>query len=237
MAELQKDPMTRSDFLGFGVLGAIVGAILTIPPAAFVLDPIIKTNILGRSDVGAGWVEVGPVADVKEDEPSVFEVEFPINQVYGDRQLQKEIPETPKSKEKFTIRNAIWLSWKAPIKANGRQGSGGDTLSAAKRPAILDQKTEGFTEQERKELESNLNVLSNSCAHLGCPVRWRPEQKLFLCPCHGGMYDINGGWVGGPPPRGMYHYAESEIRENGKLYVKHGYVTGGNQGPQQPYVV
>ena len=40
MAELQKDPITRSDFLGFGVMGAIVGAILTIPPAAFVLGPI-----------------------------------------------------------------------------------------------------------------------------------------------------------------------------------------------------
>ena len=45
--ELQKDPMTRGDFLGFGVIRAIVGAVLTIPPVAFILDPIIKTNILG----------------------------------------------------------------------------------------------------------------------------------------------------------------------------------------------
>ena len=51
--------MTRSDFLGFGVMGAIVGAILTIPPVAFVLSPIIKTDLLGESDVGSGWVEVG----------------------------------------------------------------------------------------------------------------------------------------------------------------------------------
>ena len=40
MAELQKDPMTRGDFLGFGVMGAIVGAVLTIPPVAFILDPM-----------------------------------------------------------------------------------------------------------------------------------------------------------------------------------------------------
>ncbi|MBA3423178.1 MAG: hypothetical protein H0U04_01315, partial [Rubrobacter sp.] len=46
MAELQKDPITRGDFLGFGLLGAVTGAILTIPPVAFILTPIIKTDIL-----------------------------------------------------------------------------------------------------------------------------------------------------------------------------------------------
>ena len=88
MAELQKDPITRSDFLGYGVLGTIVGAILTIPPVAFVLSPVIKTSVLGQSDVDQGWVEVGSIVDVKEDEPSVFQIEFPINQSYGDRKIQ-----------------------------------------------------------------------------------------------------------------------------------------------------
>jgi hypothetical protein len=36
--------MTRGDFLGFGILGTIVGAILTIPPAAFVLGPILDVE-------------------------------------------------------------------------------------------------------------------------------------------------------------------------------------------------
>ncbi len=45
MAELQKDPMTRGDFLGFGILGAVMGAIRTIPPVAFVLSPVIKTDV------------------------------------------------------------------------------------------------------------------------------------------------------------------------------------------------
>ncbi|CAA9244668.1 MAG: hypothetical protein AVDCRST_MAG93-1476, partial [uncultured Chloroflexia bacterium] len=70
MAELQKDPMTRSDFLGFGVLGTIVGAILTIPPAAFVLGPIIDTDVRGQSDVPSGpddWFEVGSITDLKEE--------------------------------------------------------------------------------------------------------------------------------------------------------------------------
>jgi Rieske Fe-S protein len=237
VAELQKDPMTRSDFLGFGVMGAIVGAILTIPPAAFVLSPIIKTDVLGESDVGSGWQEVGPVSEVSAEEPSHFKVEFPIQQVYGERAIQKEFPNSGKSNMKYELDNAIWLSWKAPIKEQGRQGSNGDIIGKPERPAILDRKSEDFTESERKEIMSKLNVLSNSCAHLGCPVRWFPEKKLYLCPCHGGLYDINGGWVGGPPPRGMYRYIEAEVRENGKLYVKHKFNIEPGLDKQQPYVV
>jgi Rieske Fe-S protein len=237
VAELQKDPMTRSDFLGFGVMGAIVGAILTIPPAAFVLSPIIKTDVLGESDVGSGWVEVGPVSEVSAEEPSHFKVEFPLQQLYGERAIQKEFPNSGKSTMKYKLDNAIWLSWKAPIKEQGRQGSNGDVIGKPERPAILDKKSKGFTKSERNEIMSKLNVLSNSCAHLGCPVRWFPEKQLFLCPCHGGLYDINGGWVGGPPPRGMYRYIDAEVRENGKLYVKHKFNIEPGLDKQQPYVV
>jgi Rieske Fe-S protein len=237
VAELQRDPITRSDFIGFGVLGAIVGAILTIPPVAFVMSPIIKTNVLGQSDVGSGWQEVGPVSEVPVEEPAVFEIEFPLEQVYGERAVQKKFPEAQKSEMEYTLKNAVWLSWKAPIKEQGRQGSSGDVIGKPERPAILDQKSEGFTESERKEILSQLNVLSNSCAHLGCPVRWFPDQQLFLCPCHGGLYDINGGWVGGPPPRGMYRYVEAEVREDGKLYVKHVYDIEPGLNKQHPYVV
>ena len=229
--------MTRSDFLGFGVLGAIMGALLTIPPVAFVLSPIIKTDVLGESDVGTGWVEVASVADVGVEEPSHFKVNFPLQQTYGERVVQKEFPNSEKSNMKYTLTNAIWLSWKAPIKQQGRQGSNGDIIGKPERPAILDEKTEGFTESERKEILGQLNVLSNSCAHLGCPVRWMSDKQLYLCPCHGGLYDINGGWVGGPPPRGMYRYTEAEVREDGKLYVRHAFNIEPGLDKQQPYVV
>ena len=229
--------MTRGDFLGFGVMGAIMGAILTIPPVAFVLSPIIKTDVLGESDVGSGWVEVASVVDVGVDEPSHFKVEFPLQQTYGERAIQQEFPNSQKSNMEYKLTNAIWLSWKAPIKEKGRQGSSGDVIGEPERPAILDQKSEGFTESEREEIMGQLNVLSNSCAHLGCPVRWFPDQQLYLCPCHGGLYDINGGWVGGPPPRGMYRYTEAEVREDGKLYVRHKYDIEPGLDAQEPYVV
>ena len=229
--------MTRGDFLGFGIMGAIVGAILTIPPAAFILDPIIKANVLGQSNVSEGWQEVGPVSEIPDEEPAVFTVEFPITQSYGNRQIQEESGVTDKQ---FTIRNAIWLSWRHEVKVKGRQGSIGDELGASLRPDFMDQKSEGFTEQERQQLIENINVLSNSCAHLGCPVRWLMNAEgegEFLCPCHGGIYDINGNWVGGPPPRGMYSYAQVKIEEDGTLYVKHEYNIEDRLEAQRPYVV
>ena len=112
--------MTRSDFLGFGVMGAIMGAILTIPPVAFVLSPIIKTDVLGESDVGSGWVEVASVADVGVEEPAHFKVEFPLQQTYGERAVQKEFPNSQKSNMKYTLTNAIWLSWRAEVRENGK---------------------------------------------------------------------------------------------------------------------
>lgn len=240
MTELQKDPITRGDFLGFGVLGTIMGAILGIPSVAFVLGPVINKDVLGQSDVDEGWQEVGSVSEVPKEEPKVFEVEFPLTQSYGDKEIQKK---SGVSEDKqFTIRNAVWVSWKKEIVRPGRQGSSADELGDTRRPAFMDEKSEGFSEQEREEIKKNLNVLSNSCAHLGCPVRWVTVEGHgeFLCPCHGGIYDVNGGWAGGPPPRGMYRYTKVDVRENGRLYIKHEYdVKPGIPGmsTQEPYVV
>jgi Rieske Fe-S protein len=215
-----------------------VGAVLTIPPAAFVLGPIIKTNILGQSDVSDDWQEVGSVSEIPDEEPADFTVEFPITQAYGDRKIAEESGVGEGSD--FTIRNAIWLSWRHEVKSPGRQGSIGDELGGSLRPDFMDQKSEGFTEQERQQLVDSINVLSNSCAHLGCPVRWLVNAEgegEFLCPCHGGIYDINGGWVGGPPPRGMYRYTKVKVEEDGKLYVKHEFDIQNRLDAQHPYVV
>jgi menaquinol-cytochrome c reductase iron-sulfur subunit len=44
-------------------------------------------------------------------------------------------------------------------------------------------------------------ALSSRCAHVGCPVRWVDASERFICPCHGGVYDLLGRPVGGPPVR------------------------------------
>lgn len=43
-------------------------------------------------------------------------------------------------------------------------------------------------------------ILSAKCSHQGCTVRWRLEQKIFQCPCHGGEYSPEGAVLSGPPP-------------------------------------
>jgi len=43
-------------------------------------------------------------------------------------------------------------------------------------------------------------VLSATCSHLGCLVNYSKEKGEFICPCHGGRYDLGGGNIAGPPP-------------------------------------
>ena len=47
---------------------------------------------------------------------------------------------------------------------------------------------------------SDVIALDSTCTHLGCRVRWDPDQRLLVCPCHGGVYDPTGAVISGPPP-------------------------------------
>lgn len=49
-------------------------------------------------------------------------------------------------------------------------------------------------------------AMSNICTHLGCRVRWIPDQSEFFCPCHNGVYAKDGSVVSGPPPRPLDRY-------------------------------
>lgn len=73
-------------------------------------------------------------------------------------------------------------------------------------------------------------VFAINCTHLGCPVRWFEESKLFMCPCHGGVFYQNGDHASGPPPRGLYTY-DYKI-ENGELKILAGEIPSlSNQKP------
>ena len=90
------------------------------------------------------------------------------------------------------------------------------------------------------DAKPSFTVLSNRCAHLGCPVQPNgpmfDKQKIeettktgdvsliptlpaggFGCPCHGGQYDQEGNRTAGPPVRALDRY-EFYIR-NGRLAV------------------
>ena len=65
-----------------------------------------------------------------------------------------------------------------------------------------------------------LQVFAINCTHLGCPVRWFQASRLFMCPCHGGVFYEDGSHASGPPPRGLYEY-QYKI-EQGQLWIQGG---------------
>jgi menaquinol-cytochrome c reductase iron-sulfur subunit len=65
-------------------------------------------------------------------------------------------------------------------------------------------------------------VFAINCTHLGCPVRWFQESRLFMCPCHGGVFYEDGGHASGPPPRGLFEYQHKV--ENGQLMINGGHL-------------
>jgi len=56
--------------------------------------------------------------------------------------------------------------------------------------------------------KENVDAFTTICPHLGCSVNFVEKDKLFICPCHGGTFDVIGqrlerpGFVN-PAPRGM----------------------------------
>jgi menaquinol-cytochrome c reductase iron-sulfur subunit len=67
---------------------------------------------------------------------------------------------------------------------------------------------------------NTFQVFAINCAHLGCPVRWFAQSKLFMCPCHGGAYYADGARASGPPERGLFEYGHRIT--GGKLMISAG---------------
>jgi len=58
----------------------------------------------------------------------------------------------------------------------------------------------------RRVSENEFVAFSVNCTHLGCPVRWIEDADLFMCPCHGGVYNKDGSNAAGPPPLPLPKY-------------------------------
>ena len=50
------------------------------------------------------------------------------------------------------------------------------------------------------KIGSEVRALDSTCTHLGCRTRFNAESQRIECPCHGGVYDVTGNVVSGPPP-------------------------------------
>lgn len=50
-----------------------------------------------------------------------------------------------------------------------------------------------------------LNALAITCPHLGCSYGLDPNDKRFLCPCHGSIFDLEGKVLHGPAANPLSH--------------------------------
>jgi Rieske Fe-S protein len=48
-----------------------------------------------------------------------------------------------------------------------------------------------------------VKAIDSTCTHLGCRTRFNAELGHIECPCHGGVYDLTGHVVSGPPPHAL----------------------------------
>ena len=69
---------------------------------------------------------------------------------------------------------------------------------------------------------TTFQVFAINCTHLGCPVRWFQESRLFMCPCHGGVFYEDGSHASGPPPRGLFEYPYQV--DGGNLIIRAGHL-------------
>jgi nitrite reductase/ring-hydroxylating ferredoxin subunit len=63
-----------------------------------------------------------------------------------------------------------------------------------------------------------VRALDSTCSHLGCRTRYDAEARRFVCPCHGGAYDVEGQVVAGPPPSPLRRL--NTRVENGRIFVQ-----------------
>jgi len=64
-----------------------------------------------------------------------------------------------------------------------------------------------------KNSNSETTVFSPICPHLGCRYQWHENRKLFICPCHHSVFNIDGKVVSGPAPRPL-DTLPSKIKNN-----------------------
>jgi Rieske Fe-S protein len=64
--------------------------------------------------------------------------------------------------------------------------------------------------------DGSYRALSAVCTHLSCTVQYRPREQDIWCPCHNGVYNLQGGNVSGPPPRPLQQF---DVHVRGKEIV------------------
>jgi Rieske Fe-S protein len=68
-----------------------------------------------------------------------------------------------------------------------------------------------------KGADNKVTAFGPQCTHLACAYHWEAGMNLFLCPCHGSEFSIEGKVLAGPAPRPLDRYL-TKI-ENNRLQI------------------
>jgi Rieske Fe-S protein len=65
--------------------------------------------------------------------------------------------------------------------------------------------------------DGEITCYDPTCTHLGCRIRHQPENKRYVCPCHGGVFSEEGNVISGPPPKPLDQHPVRVA--DGKIWV------------------
>lgn len=84
----------------------------------------------------------------------------------------------------------------------------------------------GLSEKWKKERqvwvvrnERGIYTMLTICRHLGCTPNYFSDKQVFLCPCHGSIYDLEGNVLGGPAPKLLWRSAIKIDPVDGQIIV------------------
>ncbi len=116
----------------------------------------------------------------------------------------------------FTRRSDTWL----------RAGAFAALPDAEPLPvAVRVTRQDGFTQVVDRTVvylvktgDNQVRAMHSTCTHLGCRTNYDRESNRILCPCHGGVYDVEGQVIAGPPPASLPQLPTRV--ENGQVLVQ-----------------
>lgn len=59
-----------------------------------------------------------------------------------------------------------------------------------------------------RDENNDLHVVSATCTHAGCTIKWNADEQSWDCPCHGSRYTYEGKVLNGPAKEDLIYYKE-----------------------------
>jgi Rieske Fe-S protein len=182
-AQAYQDPGTpeeqsRRQFLANVTIavGGVIGLVIAVP----VLTSLVPDSLIRKGSGKGQWTPLSSAEfsklEASADSPLRLDISFKTTDAY--------LPPAPD--EQF-----VWGIKLSPTQVANFQKNRPDLYA---NPA---------GRVDYPAITMNFVIFSSTCPHLGCRFNWSPENKRFICPCHGSQFSLVGEKLAGPAPRGL----------------------------------